>query len=138
MFAARGDHLAQVIEPALASGVWVVCDRFSDATYAYQCGGRGMAPGVVETLEQLVHPRLQPDATFLFDLDPAEAYARQRAASRDPDRFEREQADFFVRVREAYLERARRHPQRIHVIDASGPLGQVRERLAQAFARAFP
>lgn len=138
MFAARSDHVSSIIEPALASGTWVVCDRFSDATYAYQCGGRGLPGAAVEALEKLVHPRLQPDATFLFDLDPAEAYARQRAASREPDRFEREKADFFVRVREAYLERARRDPARIHVIDASGTLEQVRERLGAAFARAFP
>jgi dTMP kinase len=138
MFAARSDHVASIIEPALAGGTWVVCDRFSDATYAYQCGGRGLPGAAIEALERLVHPRLRPDATFLFDLDPAEAYARQRAASREPDRFEREKAEFFVRVREAYLERARRDAGRIHVIDASGSLGQVRERLAQAFTRAFP
>ena len=138
MFAARSAHIDAVIEPALASGAWVLCDRFSDSTYAYQCGGRGLDPAAFEALERLVHPRLQPDATFLFDLDPAEAYARQRAASRDPDRFEREQADFFVRVREAYLERARRHPGRIHVIDASGTLDEVRGLLGEAFARAFP
>ena len=138
MFAARSEHLAGVIEPALAAGTWVVCDRFSDATYAYQCGGRGLAREFVETLERLVHPRLQPDATFLFDLDPAEAYARQRAQSREPDRFEREQAAFFERVREAYLERARRYVGRIHVVDAAGSLAQVRERLAEAFERAFP
>jgi dTMP kinase len=137
MFAARSDHVTSLIEPTLASGTWVVCDRFSDATYAYQCGGRGLPGAAMEALEKLVHPQLQPDATFLFDLDPAEAYARQRAASRDPDRFERERADFFVRVREAYLERARRHPRRIHVIDASGTLDQVRARLAAAFDRAF-
>ena len=138
MFADRAAHIAGLVEPTLASGAWVVCDRFTDSTYAYQCGGRGLAPAAIETLEKLVHPDLQPDATFLFDLDPAEAYARQRAASRDPDRFEREQAEFFVRVREAYLERARRHPRRIHVIDASGPFEQVRERLGAAFDEAFP
>ena len=137
MFAARSDHVAAVIEPALAGGIWVVCDRFSDATYAYQCGGRGLPAEFVESLERLVHPRLQPDATFLFDLDPAEAYARQRAQSREPDRFEREQAAFFERVREAYLERARTNPGRIHVIDASGSLAQVRERLVAAFERAL-
>jgi len=138
MFAARSEHVASVIEPALAAGVWVVCDRFSDATYAYQCGGRGLPGAFVESLEQLAHPGLEPDATFLFDLDPAEAYARQLAQSREPDRFEREQAGFFQRVRDAYLERARAHAGRIHVIDASGTLAQVRERLAAAFSRAFP
>jgi dTMP kinase len=85
-----------------------------------------------------VHPELQPDATFLFDLEPSVAYERQRAQSREPDRFEREKADFFRNVREAYLERAREHPQRIHVVDASGEIAEVRERLDAAFRHAFP
>ena len=138
MFAARSAHVEGVIEPALASGTWIVCDRFSDSTYAYQCGGRGLEGDFVATLESLVHPNLQPDATFLFDLDPAIAYGRQRAQSRTPDKFESEQADFFVRVREAYLERARRHAARIHVIDASGDIEAVRQRLAARFDAAFP
>ena len=138
MFAARGEHLARVIEPALAAGRWVVCDRFSDATYAYQCGGRGLAPEVVVALERLVHPRLQPDATFLFDVDPSVAFERQRAQSRSPDRFEREDPDFFRNVRAAYLERAREHPARFHVIDASGSPQAVRAHLAREFERAFP
>ena len=138
MFAARSDHLRAVIEPALAAGRWVVCDRFSDSTYAYQCGGRGLERARFEALEALVHPGLQPDATFLFDLDPAIAYERQRAQSRTPDKFEREAADFFVRVREAYLARARQHPRRIRVIDASGPVEAVRTRLARAFEEALP
>jgi dTMP kinase len=137
MFAARAEHVATVIEPALAAGRWVVCDRFSDATYAYQCGGRGLAREFVVGLERLVHPGLQPDATFLFDLDPAIAYERQRAQQRSADKFEREQADFFRRVREAYLERAREHSRRFHVIDASGSLDEVRDRLEVAFAQAF-
>ncbi|MEO5676670.1 MAG: dTMP kinase [Usitatibacter sp.] len=135
MFGARGAHVATVIEPALAAGAWVVCDRFSDSTYAYQCGGRGLTPQVVANLEGIVHPELQPDATFLFDLDPAIAYERQRARSSTPDRFEREEAEFFMRVREAYLERARQHAYRFHVIDAAGSLEDVRERLAAAFAK---
>jgi dTMP kinase len=138
MFAARAEHVAAVIEPALAAGRWVVCDRFSDATYAYQCGGRGLPRDFVVGLERLVHPGLQPDATFLFDVDPAVAYERQRAQSRSPDKFEREQADFFTRVRAAYLERAREHSRRFHVIDASGTLQQVRDRIEVAFAQAFP
>jgi dTMP kinase len=137
MFAARAEHVAAVIEPGLAAGAWIVCDRFSDATYAYQCGGRGLPRDFVVGLERLVHPGLQPDATFLFDVDPAVAYERQRAQSRAPDRFEREKADFFVRVREAYLERAREHSRRFHVVDASGDLKQVRDRLEVAFAQAF-
>ena len=138
MFGARSVHVSAVIEPALARGAWVVCDRFSDSTFAYQCGGRGLDVQVAASLEGIVHPELQPDATFLFDLDPAIAYERQRRQSRSPDKFEREQADFFARVRNAYLERARQHAYRFHVIDASGDLAQVRERLAQALARALP
>lgn len=138
MFAARREHLVRVIEPALARGAWVLSDRFSDATFAYQCGGRGLERGVFRALEALVHPGRQPDATFLFDLDPAVAYERQRAQSRTPDRFEREAAEFFRRVRDAYLERAREAPARLRVIDASGSLDEVRSRLAEAFAKAFP
>jgi dTMP kinase len=138
MFAARREHLVRVIEPALARGAWVLSDRFSDATYAYQCGGRGLDRAVFRTLEALVHPRRQPDATFLFDVDPAVAAARQRAQSRDPDRFEREGEAFFRRVRDAYLDRAREHPGRIHIVEASGRLDEVRARLAAAFGRAFP
>ena len=137
MFGARSVHVSGMIEPALAAGTWVVCDRFSDSTYAYQCGGRGLERQVVATLEALVHPNLQPDATFLFDLDPAIAYERQRAQSRAPDRFESEQAEFFVRVRNAYLDRARQHAYRFHVVDASGSPEDVRARLDAAFAEAF-
>jgi dTMP kinase len=136
MFGARSVHVSSVIEPALAAGRWVVCDRFSDSTYAYQCGGRGLRREVVANLEGIVHPDLQPDATFLFDLDPAIAYERQRAQSRTPDKFERERADFFVRVRNAYLERARQHAYRFHVVDASGAIEEVRARLARAFEQA--
>jgi dTMP kinase len=138
MFAARRAHLEGLVEPALDSGAWVLCDRFSDSTYAYQCGGRGLDPAAVEALERLVHPGLQPDATFLFDLDPDVAGERQKRRSGEPDKFEREQADFFRGVRGAYLERARRFPKRIHVIDASGDAAGVRERLGRAFAGAFP
>jgi dTMP kinase len=137
MFAARAEHVAAVIEPALAAGTWVVCDRFSDATFAYQCGGRGLPRDFVVGLERTVHPGLQPDATFLFDVDPGIAYERQRSRSRSPDKFESEKADFFRRVREAYLERAREHSRRFHVIDASGDPKQVRDRIEVAFAQAF-
>jgi dTMP kinase len=138
MFAARSEHLARVIRPALARGAWVLSDRFTDASYAYQCGGRGLPAAKLAGLEAWVHGDLQPDATFLFNLDPAVAYERQRAASRDPDKFEREQADFFRRVRDHYLDRARAFPKRIHVIDAAGSLEEVRARLAAAFDKAFP
>jgi dTMP kinase len=138
MFAARSEHLASVIRPALARGAWVLSDRFTDASYAYQCGGRGLPAAKLAGLETWVHGDLQPDATFLFNLDPAVAYERQRAASRYPDKFEREQADFFRRVRDHYLDRARAFPKRIHVIDAAGSLEEVRTRLAAAFDKAFP
>jgi dTMP kinase len=138
MFAARREHLVRVIEPALATGAWVLSDRFSDATFAYQCGGRGLDRAVFHALEALVHPHRNPDATFLFDLDPAVAHDRQRAQSRTPDKFEREAAEFFRRVREAYLERAREDPARVHVVEASGGMDEVRARLGEAFGRACP
>lgn len=138
MFAARCAHLDELILPALARGAWVVCDRFSDSTHAYQCGGRGLDARAVTALEALVHPGMQPDATFLFDLDPATARERQDTRARAPDKFESERADFHLRVRNAYVERARAFPQRIHVIDASGDLAAVQGRLAGAFAKAFP
>ena len=131
MFAARNEHLARVIRPALAAGEWVLCDRFSDATFAYQGGGRGVAMAKLEALEAWVQGNLQPDATFYFDL-PA-AMARQRLQGvRTPDKFELEQVEFFERVRQAYLERARRFTQRIRVIDASRPIEEVQERLGSA------
>lgn len=118
MFAARREHLAARIEPALEAGRWVVCDRFSDATFAYQVGGRGLDRAKFEALEAWVHPGLQPDLTLVFDLDPAVAAARVASTGVAPDRFEREQRDFFERVRAAYLERAGRAPERVCVIDA--------------------
>ena len=127
MFAARREHLAEVIEPALARGDWVVCDRFSDATYAYQGGGRGLLRAKLAALESWVHGHLQPDLTFLFDLPPAVAGERISAPGRELDRFEEERADFHVRVRQAYLERAAAAPGRIRVIDADQP----REALAR-------
>lgn len=124
MFAARAEHLARTIRPALARGDWVVCDRFTDATYAYQGGGRGLDAVRIGQLEALVQGPLRPDLTLLLDL-PARAglaRARQRSAA---DRFESEALGFFERVREAYLERARAEPQRIRVVDASGDLETV-------------
>jgi dTMP kinase len=118
MFAARREHLEQVIEPALARGEWVICDRFSDATYAYQSGGRGLDQSKFLQLEQWVHGHLQPHLTLLFDLPSAVARRRIAAQERSLDRFEREQADFHERVRKAYLERAAAAAQRIRVIDA--------------------
>jgi len=136
MFAARAEHLERVIAPALDAGTWVLCDRFTDATYAYQSGGRGMSVERIAKLEQWVHPDLQPDLTLLIDVPPDVA-AHRLARARNADRFEAEQVDFFTRVRNAYLERARRHASRFHVVDASGDLEAVRTRLAGAFAQAF-
>jgi dTMP kinase len=137
MFAARREHVTAVIEPALRAGRWVVCDRFTDSTHAYQCGGHGVERAHVEALQRIVHPGLEPDATFLFDIDPAIAARRQHDQGRAPDRFESEQPGFHVRVRDAYLERARAQAARFHVIDASQPLEQVREAVRNAFGRAF-
>ncbi|WP_246167813.1 dTMP kinase [Propionivibrio limicola] len=129
MFAARREHLARVIEPALARGDWVVCDRFSDATYAYQGGGRGLDKIKFETLEAWVHGHLHPDLTFLFDVPPAVASQRIAAQGRDLDKFEQERTDFHARVRQAYLERAAAAPQRIQVINADQPLEVIRQQV---------
>lgn len=138
MFAARRALVEGLIEPTLAAGRWVVCDRFTDSTYAYQCGGNGVAREHVAALERMVHPGLRPDATFLFDLDPVTAAGRQAAQGRKPDRFESEKLDFHVRVRDAYLERVAAEPRRFHVIDASRPFDEVREAVRCAFTKAFP
>ena len=124
IFAARAQHLAQVIEPALAAGRWVLCDRFTDATYAYQGGGRGLNGEHIATLEQLVQGAVRPDLTVL--LDAPVATGRERAQSRSqPDRFEVEQVAFFERVRETYLQRARSEPQRFLIVDAAQSLPEV-------------
>lgn len=128
MFAARREHIEQVITPALAAGRWVLCDRFTDATYAYQAGGSGMAWERVAELEHWVQGPLQPDLTLYFDLDPALGHARTRQA-RVPDRFEREQQEFHERVRAAYLRRAAEHPRRIRVIDAAQAISDVQVEL---------
>ena len=134
MFAARCEHVLTVIEPALAAGRWVLCDRFTDATYAYQAGGRGLPEADVAALERWVHPGLQPDLTFLFDLEPEIAAARLARAQRS-DRFETEQRDFFNRVREHYLARARAQPQRFVVVDTSHEKSVVQDHLADAVGR---
>lgn len=126
MFAARREHLAARIKPALEAGKWVVSDRFSDATYAYQVGGRGLDAAKFAALENWVHPGFQPDLTLVFDLAPEIAAARVANTGVNPDRFEREQRDFFERVRAAYLERARMAPERIRVVAADRPPEQIR------------
>jgi dTMP kinase len=118
MFAARQAHLAELILPAIARGAWVVSDRFTDASYAYQCGGRGIVVERIAALENWVQRGFQPDLTLLFDVPPEVAESR-RSAARTADRFEREADSFFNRVRNAYLDRARAEPARIRVLDAS-------------------
>jgi dTMP kinase len=119
MFAARREHIAEVIEPALARGEWVVCDRFVDASFAYQGGGRGLSWEKLESLAQWVLGDLQPDLTLIFDAPVAIAQQRLHAATANPDRFEQEQAAFFERVRAAYLRIAAENPDRVRLIDAT-------------------
>lgn len=130
MFAARREHLDKVIVPALDAGIWVVCDRFTDASFAYQSGGSGLAWEKIAALESWVQEGRQPDLTLYFDVPTALGKARTQAA-RAPDRFEREDAAFFDRVREGYLRRAREHPARIAMIDASTSLENVRMSVEQ-------
>jgi dTMP kinase len=131
MFAARGIHVENLIRPALQRGEWVVCDRFTDATRAYQGGGRGVDPQLIEVLASQVHAGLQPHCTLLLDLPVPMGLERARSRQGAPaDRIEAETQAFFERVRAAYLELARREPQRIHVIDASLPLPAVEQQVA--------
>lgn len=131
MFAARRQHLEELILPALARGDWVVSDRFTDASFAYQGGGRGLAWERLQTLETWVQGDFQPDLTLLFDLPPAVARARQVAMGTAPDRFEREEQAFFERVRAAYLRRATREPQRIRCLDATARPPEIHEKLQE-------
>jgi dTMP kinase len=124
MFAARQEHLAALIWPALARGAWVVSDRFTDASYAYQCGGRGIDTTRIATLETWVQRGFQPDLTLLFDV-PSEVAEARRSAARTADRFEREADNFFNRVRSAYLERAQAEPARIRVLDARHSIAEL-------------
>lgn len=134
MFAGRREHLAQVIEPALARGDWVISDRFTDASFAYQGGGRKLGFEKLAVLEQWVHPHLQPDLTLLFDV-PLEVARQRLDATRELDRFEQEKADFFAATREAYLRRAREHSQRFCVVDSTQPMEEVRRQLEGALNR---
>ena len=124
VFAARAQHLAQVIRPALARGEVVLCDRFTDATYAYQGGGRGLPQARIATLEQFVQGDLRPDLTLVFDL-PVDIGLQRAAARGRLDRFEQEQRGFFEAVRQAYLQRARAEPARYRLLDAAQPLAGV-------------
>jgi len=134
MFAARREHIEVLIRPSLEAGKWVVSDRFTDATFAYQGGGRGLAREKIAALEAWVHPQLQPDLTLLFDLPPEIAVQRLAGTGAAPDRFEREKQQFFARVREAYLERARHDPVRMRIIDASQCLDKVTLELERTIA----
>ena len=130
MFASRREHIAQVIAPALARGDWVISDRFTDASFAYQGGGRGLDRQKMEVLEQWVHPALQPDLTLLFDV-PLDVARARLDASRSLDRFEQEQADFFAATREEYLRRAAQFPQRFRVIDSTRSIAETQARLLE-------
>lgn len=130
MFAARREHMAQVIVPALNRGAYVLSDRFTDATYAYQSGAKGVLPQKIAALEQWVQGDLQPDLTLLFDV-PVEVSVARLAGARAPDKFERETSDFFRQIREAYLERAHHYSDRFRVIDASRPLAEVAKKVEE-------
>jgi len=132
LFAARREHLDKVILPALTAGTWVLCDRFTDATFAYQAGGSGIAWDKIEALQQWVQQGMQPDMTILFDVAPEIGLARS-GGIKSPDRFEQEEEGFYQRVRQAYLRRAREHPARIHVIDAGASIAVIRQELEKRF-----
>lgn len=125
MFAARREHISQIIEPALARGAWVLSDRFTDATYAYQSGGRGVLANKVIELEAWVQGDLQPDLTLLFDV-PVEVSVARLASARTPDKFERESAEFFKKIRNAYLDRANKNPNRFCIINSNQALDDVK------------
>lgn len=134
MYAARAEHVAALIKPALERGAWVLSDRFHDASYAYQCGGRGIDAARLQALEAWTLDGFKPDLTLLFDVSP-EVAATRRAQARAADRFEQEQDAFFTRVREAYLQRANAEPARIRVIDARHGIDAIRQELAHIMER---
>ena len=126
MFAARREHIANVIEPALKRGAYVLSDRFTDATYAYQCGAKGVASSKIKQLEKWVQGSLQPDLTLLFDV-PVEISMKRLVSAREPDKFERENAEFFAKLRQAYLTRAKENATRFRVINANQALDKVKD-----------
>lgn len=134
MFAARAQHMHEVIQPAIAQGHWVLCDRFTDATYAYQGGGRGIATSRIAQLENWVQGTLRPDLTILLDVSVETGMQRANHRS-EPDRFEQEQSAFFERVRSCYRQRAQAEPQRFIVIDASPALDVVQQNIATALQK---
>jgi dTMP kinase len=137
MFAARAQHIREVIEPNLQQGNWILCDRFTDATYAYQGGGRGIAMSRIAALEDWVQGALRPDLTVILDL-PVEIGLERAGKRSQPDRFEQEGLAFFNRVRDTYLQRAQANPQRYAVIDASPQLAVVQQHIADALTRILP
>ncbi|KAB7651764.1 dTMP kinase [Sutterella faecalis] len=134
-FAARAEHVEKVIQPALDAGRWVVSDRFTDATYAYQAGGKGFSGEKIEALEHWTLGNFEPDLTILFDIAPEKAAERLRARAGNEDRFERMGVDFFTRVRNAYLLRARNSPSRFLIVDAEQSPDEVARRIAQGVAQ---
>jgi dTMP kinase len=132
LFAARADHVRKVIRPALAAGTWVVCDRFLDATVAYQGAGKGVPLDLIERLAEAAHPGLRPDRTIVFDCSYEVARRRLAASGKKLDRFERADQAFFERVRSAYRARAEAEPQRVRLIDAAASAADVRRSLEQA------
>jgi dTMP kinase len=136
MFASRREHIAQVIDPALARGDWVISDRFTDATFAYQGGGRHLSLDKLNALEQWVHPHLQPDLTLLFDV-PLEVAKARLTAERVLDKFEKEKSDFFAATRAEYLRRAKAFPTRFRVIDSTRSIDDIRQELAGIIAALY-
>jgi dTMP kinase len=136
MFAARSDHVSRVIQPALRAGTWVVCDRFTEATVAYQGAGKGVSIALIRELARAVHPGLQPDRTLVFDCSYEVARQRLERSGKALDRFEREDQAFFERVRNSYLAQARAEPERITVIDASVDPASVRAVLERSLPAA--
>jgi len=134
MFASRREHIAQVIEPGLASGAWVLSDRFSDASFAYQSGGRGLDRAKMEALEAWVHPHLQPDLTLLFDV-PLDVARERLDATRTLDKFEQEQGAFFARCRAEYLRRAAQFPHRFIVVDSTRSIEATQQTLREALEK---
>lgn len=134
MFAGRAQHIDQVIEPHLARGNWVLCDRFTDATYAYQGAGREMGSELIAQLETVVQGSMRPDLTLILDV-PVELGLERAGKRSEPDRFELEKNDFFNRVRQAYLKMAENNPQRYKIIDASLPLDDVQQQIADNLSR---
>ena len=135
-FAGRAQHISELIEPALKKGYFVISDRFVDATYAYQGGGRGVDLKVIKTLESIVHPNLKPDLTLLLDA-PLSVCTKRLSTRNYKDRFEQEQNDFFKKVRNSYLQRAAQEPERIKIVNANRPLKDVQKSIENELLRAF-